>query len=264
MQLDDVRAEKLEKAKWFTRGWTLQKLIAPRHVKFFDCEWKAVGPRSGLVQEIAKIARIDEEALWGSSSEKYIQETSMAKRISCASRRETTRKEDEAYCLLGLLGVQMALLYGERGEAFRRLQEGITKVSTDQSIFAWTADEQRQQQERRYNVFAHSPRDFRNSWNMQAIKGKEQSFQLANRKLSIRLPIYRLHGSRSMHVAILACYDRLSERQVGVLLQATTPMDDALIRGMARLGGFRLVKAELQSPIFVRSSSSMVLVKRVD
>jgi hypothetical protein len=51
--------------------------------------------------------------------------------------RETTREEDVAYCLLGIFDINMPLLYGEGGKAFKRLQEEITKQSTDQSLFAW-------------------------------------------------------------------------------------------------------------------------------
>lgn len=57
--------------------------------------------------------------------------------MSWAARRQTTRIEDEAYCLLGIFGINMPLLYGEREGAFRRLQEELIRRSSDQSIFAW-------------------------------------------------------------------------------------------------------------------------------
>jgi len=59
-----------------------------------------------------------------------------------ASKRETTRKEDEAYCLLGLFGVNMPLLYGEGSKAFFRLQQEIIKTADDQSILAWYVSDQ--------------------------------------------------------------------------------------------------------------------------
>jgi hypothetical protein len=86
------------------------------------CDWKPAGTRRGLVEDIARTTGID-EALQRHASSEFIQSTSIAKRISWAVGRETTRKEDETYCLLGLLGVQMELLYGEQGGAFLRLQK---------------------------------------------------------------------------------------------------------------------------------------------
>lgn len=62
----------------------------------------------------------------------------VGQRMSRASDRNTTRKEDMAYCLLGILDINMPLLYGEGHRAFRRLQDEILKTSTDDSIFAWT------------------------------------------------------------------------------------------------------------------------------
>ena len=61
--------------------------------------------------------------------------------MSWASYRETTRKEDIAYCLLGIFQVNMPLLYGEGDRAFIRLQEEIIKTSTDFSLFAWSHNE---------------------------------------------------------------------------------------------------------------------------
>jgi hypothetical protein len=58
--------------------------------------------------------------------------------MSWAARRVTTRIEDNAYCLLGLFGVNMALIYGEGRRAFIRLQEEIVKSEDNHSIFAWS------------------------------------------------------------------------------------------------------------------------------
>jgi hypothetical protein len=60
--------------------------------------------------------------------------------MSWVSRRQTTKKEDTAYCLLGLFDVNMPLLYGEGDKAFMRLQHELLKNSDDESIFAWTAN----------------------------------------------------------------------------------------------------------------------------
>ena len=54
-----------------------------------------------------------------------------------AAGRKTTRVEDTAYCLLGIFGVHMPLLYGEEEAAFRRLQEAIMRNTADFTLFAW-------------------------------------------------------------------------------------------------------------------------------
>ncbi|OTB00391.1 hypothetical protein M426DRAFT_267724, partial [Hypoxylon sp. CI-4A] len=96
--------------KWFTRGWTLQELLAPQDVIFFQDDWIPIGEKRLLV----------------------------ARRMSWAAKRVTTRPEDMAYCLMGIFSVNMPMLYGEGGEkAFLRLQEEIMKQSDDQSLFAW-------------------------------------------------------------------------------------------------------------------------------
>lgn len=120
-------------SSWFTRGWTLQELIAPRHVEFYTENWAAVGTKLERFEEISEITSIDQEVLLGlQDAEKF----SAAERLSWASHRNVTREEDEAYSLLGLFGISLALLYGEgREKAFVRLQEAIYNSTADHSIF---------------------------------------------------------------------------------------------------------------------------------
>lgn len=118
----------------FTRGWTLQELIAPANVTFFDSQWKARGNKTSLATELSTITNIDVCLLEGSRSLEYF---SVAQRMSWAASRVTTRIEDTAYCLMGLFDINMPLLYGEEEKAFRRLQEEIIRSTTDLSIFAW-------------------------------------------------------------------------------------------------------------------------------
>jgi len=63
---------------------------------------------------------------------------SIAQKMSWAAKRQTTRVEDIAYCLLGIFGVTMPLLYGEGSRAFLRLQEELINRFNDQTIFAWS------------------------------------------------------------------------------------------------------------------------------
>ena len=127
----------LAQCRWFTRGWTLQELLAPQSVSFFDDSWHFIGSREDLAPEIAGITGIDDDVLvW-----LPIRRVSVARRMSWASQRVTSWPEDLAYCLLGIFGVNMPMLYGEGAKkAFIRLQEEILRTSDDHSIFAWSTD----------------------------------------------------------------------------------------------------------------------------
>jgi hypothetical protein len=124
----------LSKSRWFTRGWTLQELIAPKVVVFYSEDWRPLGTRSELCKTISSITRIEPEYLNGMD----LEFASVAKRMSWAARRETSRTEDVAYSLLGIFDINMPLIYGEGRKAFRRLQEEIMKSTPeDHSLFAW-------------------------------------------------------------------------------------------------------------------------------
>ncbi|KAK4139209.1 uncharacterized protein C8A04DRAFT_16064 [Dichotomopilus funicola] len=138
-----VRA--IRSSRWFKRGWTLQELIAPEDVFFYSKQWcplgsKLRGPPGAKARDvinpelISEITGIDLHALQGDIE---LEELSVASRMRWAANRETTRAEDKAYCLMGIFGVNMPLLYGEGDRAFIRLQEEILKSTDDQSIFAW-------------------------------------------------------------------------------------------------------------------------------
>ena len=139
--------------QWFTRGWTLQELIAPQVVEFYNSDWCGIGIKESLVDVLSASTLIDQSALQGDPLSGY----SIAKRMSWAAHRETTRIEDQAYSLMGLFDVNMPLLYGEGSKAFIRLQEDIMKISDDNSIMAWTTKERNEY----HGPLATSPFDFR-------------------------------------------------------------------------------------------------------
>ncbi|KAJ4855764.1 heterokaryon incompatibility protein (HET) domain-containing protein [Trichoderma breve] len=120
--------------RWFTRGWTLQELIAPEQLEFYNRSWDKVAEKTAIAKELAVITGIDAFVLDGSAP---LQQVSVGRRLSWAANRETTREEDLAYCLFGLFDVNMPLIYGEGGKAFLRLQEHILQQSDDHTIFAW-------------------------------------------------------------------------------------------------------------------------------
>ncbi|KAL9047149.1 MAG: hypothetical protein Q9214_000204 [Letrouitia sp. 1 TL-2023] len=129
--MQDERAIKLKNSRWFTRGWTLQELLAPKSIIFYDRDWIAIGTKSSLESSLSEAAYISTKHLFDPKS------ASVAAKMSWAARRSTTRTEDVAYCLLGLFDVNMPLLYGEGTKAFQRLQQVILDSSADESIFAW-------------------------------------------------------------------------------------------------------------------------------
>jgi hypothetical protein len=115
------------RSRWFTRGWTLQELLAPEIVYFFDCDGQRLGSKSSLLQPIHEITGIPILALQG----KRLSEFSVDERMSWLNGRETTRGEDRAYSVMGIFGVHMSLIYGEgEDNAFRRLLEEIAKCAT--------------------------------------------------------------------------------------------------------------------------------------
>ena len=113
------------KSRWFTRGWTLQELIAPKLVEFFSGEGERLGSKNTLERQIHEITKIPIPALRGAPLSHF----SVDERMQWAAKRDTTRKEDEAYCLLGIFNVFIPLIYGEGENAFRRLKEEINKSS---------------------------------------------------------------------------------------------------------------------------------------
>lgn len=129
-----------ENGRWFTRGWTLQELIAPKKRVYFARDWSVIDPGDfnqpgqKLVDIISGVTRISPLVLQDSTK---LSSFCVAERMSWASLRTTTRPEDRAYSLMGLFSVNMPILYGEGfSKAFSRLQDEIMKTSFDQTIFA--------------------------------------------------------------------------------------------------------------------------------
>jgi Heterokaryon incompatibility protein (HET) len=111
-------------SRWFTRGWTLQELLAPRIVEFFSQDGKRLGDRNSLEQDIYQATGIAVPALQG----RPLSQFSKDERKTWAIKRKTTIEEDQVYCLLGIFSVHLPLIYGEGKEnAFRRLNDEIDR-----------------------------------------------------------------------------------------------------------------------------------------
>ncbi|KAB5554709.1 hypothetical protein GE09DRAFT_914867, partial [Coniochaeta sp. 2T2.1] len=142
--LDDVPSQSPRSAfcgsRWFTRGWTLQELLAPPDVRFYDKNWAFLGLRSAMTDQVTRATGIDATFLEPTSpaiAREKLDGASIAMRMSWLSTRETTRAEDLAYCMLGIFGINMPLLYGEGIKAFQRLQEEIIRATNDMTLFCW-------------------------------------------------------------------------------------------------------------------------------
>jgi hypothetical protein len=223
-------------SRWFTRGWTLQELIAPVVLDFYSQDWKRMGRKEDLSDVVSKITGIDHATLGGKS----VMEVSVAKRMSWASARITSRPEDIAYCLIGIFGVNLPLLYGEGDRAFVRLQEEIMKGSDDQSLFGWgfrfepkmtknalqggvriylhtpcegvdpipVGESSLNAHPRSLSGFlARSPADFRNSGNILPYRNWDLSmpYSMTNQGLQIQLSILQLENSND-YIGVLACH----------------------------------------------------------
>jgi hypothetical protein len=165
---------------------------------------------------------------------KDLELVSVARRMSWAAKRTTTRDEDIAYSLLGIFDVNMPLLYGEGKKAFARLEEEILKVSDDQSLFAWGlappiismdafAEAELGRQSSRQNdssenpgkgrsllrgLLADSPAEFVNSGEISPLQywSKNQDYlsSLANKGVRIQLPLFT-YGEMNLSFAVLGC-----------------------------------------------------------
>lgn len=122
-------------SSWFERGWTLQELVAPSDMVFFDEHWNKLGTKLSLGDELSAASGVPLNVL---QSPTLLHRHNNAQRLSWAAARVTTREEDQTYCLLGLLGINMPLIYGEGGvQAFQRMQTLLMERYDDESLLAW-------------------------------------------------------------------------------------------------------------------------------
>jgi hypothetical protein len=203
--------EEFAASRWFTRGWTLQELLAPREMIFYGKRWEKIGTKEDLASEISQITHIEQPMLTGTTSLEYF---SIAARMSWASMRETTRGEDIAYCLLGIFDVNMPLLYGEgQVKAFVRLQEEISNIyPTDYSLLAWGLMEEPfsgdlLRQCSPSNLLASHPREFRNCRDIVPATrwSPHRPYRLSRAHLEINLPIRRYLNNSKTQIGLICC-----------------------------------------------------------
>lgn len=236
----------LDVCRWFTRGWTLQELIAPDDLIIYGKDWTRFGTKNEWKHVLSTVTGIDEEILDGSST---CNDASVARRMSWAARRETTRTEDAAYCLLGIFNVNMPLLYGEGKRAFVRLQEEILKDSDDMSILAWGTDLGEPSDSVSpgdgdpfpIGVLAMEPRYFKSSAHYVPLRRLLRPVSINARGLSVSLASARSYlekaSSRSHIVLGLGCrHQARAGTQLGVVFKRLSK--DQYVRCSSSFGEF--------------------------
>ena len=225
--LHDVSAAFPQEAKketkwprWFFRGWTLQELIAPAELRFFNKKWEEIGDRTSLAATLNNITRLPEILLRhngpGPVKRELTDTFSVAQIMSWAADRETTEPEDRAYSLVGLFGVYLDVKYGEgASDAFQRLQEVLIKEYGDQSMFSWST------LPKTGNVLAESPSDFRDcadviKWDPRCLAQFPSTF--CQGSVRIRLRLTRCCGSSHIFKAELACCHRGNAEAITITL----------------------------------------------
>jgi hypothetical protein len=210
VNLDASRA--LSKSRWFTRGWTLQELLAPSRVVFYNTSWATIGEvnRSDHLENdnpfatlISVISGIPIECFGNSF---YSRRKSVAQRMSWAAHRQTTRVEDIAYSLMGIFNINMPLLYGEKGNAFCRLQKEILSSSDgDETLLAWGFGNKPSE---KGGLLARSPPDFANCENVIPYTpniSEISHFSMTNLGLHICMKVRNLLTDTRDFVGLLNC-----------------------------------------------------------
>jgi len=210
-------------SRWCRRGWTLQELLAPRDIEFYASDWSSIGSKSSLSERLARITYIPPLALQGASLDDF----TVAEKMSWAGSRETTRKEDRAYSLLGVFDINMPLLYGEGNNAFRRLQEQILLQTEDYTILLWS--KLSRDDSLNTGILAQEPDDFfrgalmasppdkqnefhRHPWNLIRSKFRREEYRIVGfdwpigqqlPNIPVRFEPPRV-SSRGLHITLLA------------------------------------------------------------
>lgn len=180
-------------SRWFRRGWTLQELLAPSKLHFYDERWTSLGTKTKLSGLLQRITGIPRPFLEGFAK---MRDASVAQRMSWAARRDTKREEDLSYCLLGVFDIAMPMIYGEGGDkAFRRLQQGIMEQTRDHSILAWHLNQAaampiQPSASVSGGALARAPSDFANCANIVTRNGGNSTIQVSGGYLRAHLPVY--------------------------------------------------------------------------
>ena len=250
-------SSKFPSSRWFKRGWTLQELLAPSDVRFYNSEWGSLGSKNTLCPIISDITTIPRLFLLGLES---MQDASIAQRMSWAASRVTTRKEDSAYCLLGIFGVTMPMIYGEEDAAFGRLQAAIMDKYRDDSMLAWglsTTDSPPAEppSSASAGALAHSPKSFANSGDVVPrlhYAVSKDSIEVHGPYLQLSLPV--VTGPHGQLLGLLNCGSRRDPSLV-----VGIPLVNAASSG----GSDEYIRPQGQSAVFLPKTETQLETKLI-
>jgi hypothetical protein len=117
----------VRRSRWFTRGWTLQELIAPQRVLFYARDGGQLGDKLSLERLICEVTGVAKDAINGDKLTSF----SFKEKMSWVEKRSTKKEEDIIYSMLGIFNVSMPVIYGEgSSKALRRLRREVDDMST--------------------------------------------------------------------------------------------------------------------------------------
>lgn len=246
-------------SEWFCRGWTLQELVAPSHMEFFSQGWIYLGDKSTLTAVLSGATGIDVDVLTGTT---HLGSVSVAKRMSWAANRQTTRLEDQAYCLMGLFDVNMPMIYGEGKKAFIRLQEEIMRSTDDETLFAWMEKDAANFPRYPFGLLAKSSACFANSGSFTPYRNLSRPpFSMTNKGLQISLHLD--YHEEDVYVGVINCTTHQGRSGfIGIYLRKANERNDNLNSGhtdqYVRIRAHELVgqlgPGRVDRPIYVRQN----------
>lgn len=222
------------RSRWFSRGWTLLELLAPRELRYYSSSWGFLGSSktlSTLTRQVAAMAQTPE------TLELLLESSSVSQVMSWASGRQTSTPEDLPYCLSGIFGARIPISYGEGADqAFLKLQRWLIENRNDQSVLAWGYNGSERSDDKDMaalsSVLARTPADFSGCGSIspcKAWKEKEPPFVgFTSEGMRMRLPLVTLTtdvstAPQSTVYAILnCCIDQDPSRLLAIPLRIDT------------------------------------------
>ncbi|KAJ8454213.1 hypothetical protein ONZ45_g19390 [Pleurotus djamor] len=262
--------------EWFNRGWTLQELLAPKRLKFFWKDWSRVDDTpydlirdpDEQVQSPSKFKASVIERGAGMSNYDLLNYKPSPENAHLVfqwiTQRRTTRPEDLAYCMIGLLDLQLPIAYGEGEErAFYRLQMECVQNTDNRSIFKWGSTLQAS----RWNCMLYeSPRGIiDDSGEIDALPlftphrnkqlNLDPSFTFTNSGLRIMMTMHKVQQVRSSHDLSFDCYI-FEIRDFEILLHRPPPAGEVKNWRLGILGVFSKTNANKPLAFLFREDST--------
>ncbi|KAI6012021.1 hypothetical protein EDC04DRAFT_2905063 [Pisolithus marmoratus] len=132
----------LTRSLWMTRGWTLQELLSPKVILFYDSAWKRYlcnistnhKKTVAIMQELARSIKIPPETIISFSPDNL----GVREKLRLASTRRVSVEEDVAYSLIGIFKSDIKPHYGDGADALGHLLEEIVARSGEVTVLAWS------------------------------------------------------------------------------------------------------------------------------